>query len=235
MKKIIHKADDRGHGDYGWLTTNYSFSFGDWYESTRMGFGALRVINDDVIAPSNGFGSHSHRDMEIITIVMKGTVTHKDSMGNVGTVPPGDVQTMSAGTGVTHSEYNDSPTESLELFQIWITSRERGIPPEYHQGSFEVGNMKEGRKCLVDPIGQEGLKISQDAYIYYVALTENHSLDYSLKSNRNGVYLFVISGNMTIMGEALSARDAIGITDTDSLTVESSSSGALLIIEVPMS
>jgi redox-sensitive bicupin YhaK (pirin superfamily) len=234
MTKVVHKAEDRGYGEYGWLDTHYSFSFGEWYDPTKMGFGALRVINDDRIAPSAGFGEHSHRDMEIITIVMKGTVTHKDSMGNLGTVAAGDVQTMSAGTGVTHSEYNDSKDEPLELFQIWIESSKRGIQPEYHQQSFAFPFMEEGTILLVSPHGKGGVPINQNAYIEFVALKTGDTTVYELKDASNGVYIFVIEGEIEVADEVLHPRDAIGITDVDSVSLYSVIPSKFLIIEVPV-
>jgi redox-sensitive bicupin YhaK (pirin superfamily) len=233
MKKALHKAENRGHGDYGWLTTNYSFSFADWYDPTRMGFGALRVINDDILAPNSGFGAHSHRDMEIITIVTKGTVTHKDSLGNTGTVPAGDVQVMSAGTGVTHSEYNNSPDEPLELFQIWIESKERNIQPRYDQRPFRFSSLEEGEMRLVDPYGKEGLMINQDAYITYAAL-QNTSLTYTLMDPSHGIYLFVIDGIVRVENETLSRRDALGLSGVTSTLLTGEGSSHVLIIEVPM-
>jgi redox-sensitive bicupin YhaK (pirin superfamily) len=196
-----------------------------------MGFGALRVINDDIVAPANGFGTHSHRDMEIITIVMKGTVTHRDSMGNTGTVPAGDVQAMSAGTGVAHSEYNDSETEPLELFQIWMEPKEYGVPPHYEQRSFDFINLPHGSTQLV---GKDALRINQDAGISYAVVDKDHPLSYEIMED-NGVYILIIDGEATIEGEHLGKRDAIGIHETKSLMLISPSSATMLIIEVPVS
>ncbi|MES2134808.1 MAG: pirin family protein [Patescibacteria group bacterium] len=235
MKKVIHRSDERGRGEYGWLTTRYSFSFADWHEPTRMGFGALRVINDDVISASSGFGMHHHRDMEIITIVTKGTVTHKDSMGNVGAVPAGDVQVMSAGTGVTHSEYNDSKEEVLSLFQIWIQPKEFGIKPKYAQKSFNLAEVKNGLTLLVAPIGMgDGLPINQDAYISYAVLDKNTPCNYTLREKGNGVYLFVVNGDVTFDGEILNSRDAVGVSGADELLMTSSLSARVLVIEAPV-
>ncbi len=230
MEKVVHRADKRGKGEYGWLSTRYSFSFADWYESTRMGFGVLRVINDDSIEPASGFGMHSHKDMEIITIVMSGTVTHKDSMGNTGTVPGGDVQVMSAGTGVTHSEYNDSPNEPLTLFQIWITPKERNIAPRYAQKSFANENA-----LLVSPDGQQGsLVITQDAFISRIKLNTKETISYELKKDRNGIYVFIVHGDVNVEDTELRARDAFGVTDTGSISLSSKDEADILIIEVPM-
>lgn len=218
MKKVIHLSEERGKGEYGWLKTRYSFSFADWYNPERMGFGALRVINDDTIAPNSGFGIHSHRDIEIITIVTAGTLTHKDSMGNVGTVSAGEVQVMSAGINVAHSEYNSSKEETLSLFQIWINPKETGGNPRYGQKSFK--NEKSGITTLVSPMGhKEGLNIKQDAYIYYAVIESIKPLHHKLAQKNNGAYVFVIEGSVNIGEDTLSARDAMGVWETEEVTI----------------
>lgn len=236
MKKIIHRATERGRGDYGWLTTRYSFSFADWFNPARMGFGKLRVINDDILLPETGFGEHSHRDMEIITIVTKGTVTHKDSMGSIGSVEEGEVQAMSAGTGVRHSEYNNSKTEPLELFQIWIETRARGIKPRYEQHSFKELINKQELLCIVSPDAAEingSLTIAQDAFVSLMDL-ESKTYEYPLKESKNGIYIFVINGEIGVEGEMLGKRDAIGISEASTVTLEAINQTKLLMIEVPM-
>jgi redox-sensitive bicupin YhaK (pirin superfamily) len=230
MEKIIHRAEERGVSEHGWLSSRFSFSFADWYEPTRMGFGALRVINDDVIAPSSGFGAHSHRDMEIITIVTSGTVTHKDSIGNIGTVPAGDVQVMSAGTGVVHSEYNDSATEPLTLFQIWIEPNEKAVTPRYDQRSFL--SSIEGVTELVGPFGTEGLTIRQDAYISRAKLASGTVLDYKIHKEGSCVYVFVVSGSIVVEEETLVERDAIGLSDFSTVSLACIAEAVILIIEV---
>jgi redox-sensitive bicupin YhaK (pirin superfamily) len=230
MEKVVHRAENRGKGDYGWLTTRYSFSFADWYEPARMGFGALRVINDDTIAPSSGFGMHSHKDMEIITVVTHGAVTHKDSLGNTGVVPAGEVQVMSAGTGVTHSEYNDSRDTPLSLFQIWIVPDAKSIAPRYDQKSF---GQKEGATLLVSPDGREGsLSIRQEAFITRVRA--GTPFTYAVTTAGNGVYLFLIDGSVVVDGVSLGARDALGVTDAAAVTIEPKGAATFLIIEVPV-
>ncbi|MDB5190242.1 MAG: pirin family protein [Parcubacteria group bacterium] len=234
MNTVIHRAGDRGRGDYGWLTTRYSFSFADWYNPARTGFGKLLVINDDRISADNGFGMHQHRDMEIITIVTSGTLTHKDSMGNVGTVVAGEVQVMSAGTGVAHSEYNASTMDSLELFQIWILPKELGIAPRYGQTQISDAN-EQGLTQLVGPLDTTlGLGINQDAYISKVTLDADKKLSYAMHQEGNGAYVFVVSGSIEIAGESLFARDAIGITDTSAVEISVEESAEFLIIEVPI-
>lgn len=235
MKTILHKNEERGVSEHGWLSSRFSFSFADWYEPTRMGFGALRVINDDVISPNSGFGMHPHRDMEIITIVTGGAVTHKDSAGNIGHVPAGSVQVMSAGRGVTHSEYNDSEDTPLTLFQIWILPQKLGVDVAYGEKAFDFENAPLGETILVAPQGEalkNELTINQEAWITYGHVDALHPLTYNVKRNGNGVYALVISGDVNIGGQELSSRDALGISETDSITI--SGNGRLLLIDVPM-
>jgi quercetin 2,3-dioxygenase len=232
MKTVVDKAGSRGGGDYGWLSTRHSFSFANWYDPARMGFGVLRVLNDDVIAPSTGFGMHSHRDMEIITIVTSGTVSHADSMGNKEEVPEGDVQVMSAGTGVTHSEQNLSPDKPLKLFQIWIEPNKKNIEPRYKQKSF---NLKDSTDLtlLAAPTESHGaLRIQQEAYLSYAAV--DGTLEYTLKNPTNGVYIFVIKGNLFVADQVLGTRDAVGITETNKITLSSKGYTSILLVEVPM-
>lgn len=234
MEKVLHRAEDRGKGEHGWLSTRYSFSFADWYEPSRMGFGALRVINDDRIAPASGFGAHGHKDMEIVTIVTKGAVTHEDSMGNRGLVPAGDVQVMSAGTGVVHSERNASPDEELTLFQIWIATGKPGAAPRYGQKPFGLDASDPGLMLLVGPDGTEGaLPIYQDAYIYQGVLDSGQPLAYPLKDPAHGVYVFVIDGSVRIAGETLGPRDALAIEGVDALMLETDTLARVLVMEVP--
>ncbi len=234
MSKVVHRASERGVGQYGWLTTRYSFSFADWFEPSRMGFRKLRVINDDIVAPASGFGEHSHCDMEIITIVMKGAVTHRDSVGGEGIVRAGEVQVMSAGSGVTHSEYNKSKTEPLELFQIWIETRDRGITPRYGQRSFSECQDNNKLQYLVSPDVENldgTLTIAQDAYIARANLA-GENLRYVVKHQNNGVYIFIIDGEAEVLGETLGKRDAIGVTKTDEIVISTKKEGSVLIIEV---
>jgi redox-sensitive bicupin YhaK (pirin superfamily) len=241
MKKTIHKAESRGRADKDWLSTRYSFSFANWYDPTRMGFGALRVINDDTIAPDNGFSMHTHKDMEIITLVTSGVVTHRDSMGNTGTVGVGEIQVLSAGTGVAHAEYNNSKEVPLKLFQIWIEPRSKGLVPRYEQKA--IPTTKDSATILVSPDGREGsLRITQEAYLSLVSLSEAKNIVYTIKKGGNGIYLFVISGVVEVDGLVLSARDAMGISDLDfndngsssSVRIDSRGSCELLVIEVPI-
>lgn len=229
MQKEVHRANTRGISDHGWLSSRFSFSFADWYQPLRMGFGALRVLNDDTIAPKSGFPPHSHKDMEIITIVSEGAVTHKDSMGNSFEVPEGDVQVMTAGTGVTHAELNERRTP-LALFQIWILPREKSVAPKYAQKTFGYGR----EKLLVSPDGRdESLQITQDAFITKVTLEAGESYTYSVKEKHNGVYVFVVRGGLQVCGETLEERDALGVWEVGVVEGVAQSNAELLLIEVP--
>lgn len=237
MKVVIHPAGERGAGEHGWLSTRYSFSFNTWYEPTRMGFGALRVLNDDRIAPGAGFPPHSHRDMEIITIVTKGAVAHADSTGSEGVTHAGEVQVMSAGSGVAHSEFNASDSEPLELFQLWIETKTPGIPPSYASKQFEQAD---GSILLVAPRSSleassgQALGIEQDAFITTVSQAKGSSFTYINRISTNGVYLFVIQGSVQVAEHVLSERDALGVSDTSSIEVQVLEDSQFLLIEVPM-
>lgn len=231
MKSIFHPSVERGKGDYGWLTTRYSFSFSNWYDPTKMGFGALRVLNDDVIASGQGFGTHGHKDMEIITIVMRGAVAHKDSMGNEYVVNEGDVQVMSAGTGVMHSEHNASQSKPLELFQLWIEPYVRGVETRYEQKNY---NFQSVTNTLVELVGANSLLINQDSYILYGSLENEGTLSYQLHGTGNGVYFFVIEGSLTIGSQVLEKRDAFGVWGTKEVEITSQIDSTFLVIEVPL-
>lgn len=232
MKMVIHRTEDRGAGEYGWLSTRYSFSFANWYNPDRLGFGALLVINDDTIAPGMGFGAHQHDNMEIITVVTEGSLAHKDSMGNEGVVQAGEVQVMSAGTGITHSEFNASKTESVHLFQIWIESNVRNVEPRYDQKFFTA---TQGLQSLVGPIGTSGvLGIHQDAFVSKAILTQENTLEYRLHSPNNGVYVFVMKGDVTVGDVQLHERDALGVIESDVISLSTIHGAEILLIEVPV-
>lgn len=222
-------------GEYDWLHTRYSFSFADWYQPTRMGFGKLRVLNDDIIEANNGFGNHPHDNMEIITIVTEGEVSHKDSMGNSYTVPAGDVQVMSAGTGVVHSEYNNSPDKRLALFQVWIEPKERNIKPHYAQKAFGLGGTKNTLELLAAPTNAAGaLSINQDAYVSSGHFDAGKTFEYELRSPKNGAYIFVADGSVSVAGEELGARDSIGISEEPRISISCKESSKILVFEVPL-
>ena len=237
MKKIIHTASTRGHANHGWLEANHSFSFANFYDAKRIQFGALRVLNDDLIAPSMGFGTHPHKNMEIITIPLKGVLKHKDNMANDWIpVLPGEVQVMSAGKGVYHSEINGSANEHLGLFQIWIMPEKNEVTPRYDQKEFDIKDRKNKLQLLVNSFNSDddSLKIHQDAQIYRIDLDRNQDFNYQLKSKNRGVYVMNISGDFEIDSTKLARRDAIGIYETDSFVIKSLSNSELLLIEVPM-
>ena len=237
MNSIAHLADDRGQAEHGWLHTRFSFSFADWYDPSRMGFGVLRVINDDVIDPDSGFDLHPHNNMEIITIVMEGVITHGDSMGNTAEVVAGDVQVMSAGTGVVHSEHNNSLTETLKLFQIWILPNKRNVIPRYDQKSFGTDCQINTLQLLVSPDGRDNsLMIHQDAFVLRGQLSATKTQTYTLKnSSQNGVYLFVIEGTIAIDTHTLNTRDAIAIEDAAAeISFVAHSDATYLLFEVPL-
>lgn len=233
MKKEIFKADSRGFADYGWLKTNYSFSFANYHDPARMGFGALRVLNDDLIEGGGGFPFHSHENMEIVTIPITGTLEHKDTAGGEGIINAGDVQIMSAGFGITHSEFNHSKKEAVSLFQIWILPDEHNVTPRYEQKTFDVDGRKNAFQLVVSPTHKGALFIHQKSYISLGELDKNKILSYNLYGKGTILFIFVISGEILIENETLSTRDAMGISDISSITLEAKKSSSLLLIEVP--
>jgi len=238
MKTIIHKAGSRGFANHGWLQANHSFSFANYFDKDRVQFGALRVLNDDIVAPKMGFGTHPHDNMEIITIPLKGVLKHRDNMHDEWQqVLPGEVQIMSAGTGVQHSEINGSVDEHLSLFQIWIMPNKRNVEPRYGQKAFKVEDRKNKLQTLVtsmDDAHEGSLKIHQDAVLSRIDLGKEETFDYELKNSNNGVYAMVIDGNLTIADTTLTSRDAVGIMETNSFNLTSNEDSKVLLIEVPM-
>ena len=227
--------DRLGGADHGWLDAKHHFSFAGYHDPARMGWGALRVWNDDTIAPQTGFPPHSHADMEIITYVREGAISHRDNLGNEGRTEAGDVQVMSAGAGIVHSEYNASPSEPLALFQIWIQTGKVGSAPRYDQKSFKALRAEDGVVPLVGPLGGTcPLGIRQDAFIARAIINAEHPCEYRLHKEGNGVYVFVIDGAAEVAGERLRARDALGISGTDTVDVAAEAHADVLIIEVPL-
>jgi len=225
-------ADERGRANFGWLNSKHSFSFGNYYDPKHMGFSTLRVINDDTVAPSGGFPPHGHRDMEIISVVLDGGLTHTDSMGHGSTIVPGDVQRISAGTGVMHSEFNASDERPLRFLQIWITPGRRGIAPAYEQKHFSTED-KRGRVVLMgSPDGrQDSLTLNQDAFLYGTIVESGQTLTHSLAENR-AVYVHVISGQLSINGQHLADGDGLGLGHTDALVLAATEESELLIFEL---
>lgn len=235
MKITIHKDDSRGYADHGWLKAKHSFSFANYYNPGKIRFGLLRVLNDDIVAPGMGFGTHPHDNMEIVTIPLRGQLAHKDSMGSKGVIKPEEVQIMSAGSGLTHSEYNDSEKDELNLLQIWVFPKEKNIRPRYDQKLFEPSERKNKIRTLVSPDKSvDSLWINQDAYFSRCALDNGKSVVYNVNKKGSGVYIFVIEGEIETGGETLTRRDAAGIEDTDSFEVKAQKDSEILFVEVPM-
>jgi redox-sensitive bicupin YhaK (pirin superfamily) len=235
MKTIIQRANERGHADHGWLNAHHSFSFAGWYDPSKVHFGMLRVLNDDIVAGGQGFGMHPHNDMEIVTIILKGALQHRDNMGNGSVIKRGDVQVMSAGTGVMHSEFNPSKDEEVNLFQLWIFPKENGIKPRYDQKNFSFGDSINGITTVASGFKRNGeLYIHQDAAISVAGVEKNGSVDYEMSRKGNGAWIMVIEGSAEIDGKQFSKRDAIGVTETDKINILSKEGSELLIIDVPM-
>lgn len=234
MQREISTAASRGYAKHGWLTTHHSFSFASYYDPRRMGFGALRVVNDDVIAPGAGFGRHHHDNMEIITLPLSGALKHEDSMGNSAVIEAGEVQVMSAGSGVEHAEFDASSTELVTLLQIWILTEKNGVSPRYDQRRFDPALFLDTFYQIVGPFGAESLAIHQEAFLSLGRFSAGKEAVYTIKRPGNGVYFFVIEGRATIAGTALETRDALALWDTESASLESNEACFLLAIEVPM-
>ncbi|MCL4147666.1 UNVERIFIED_CONTAM: hypothetical protein GTU68_020650 [Idotea baltica] len=238
MKARIQKAENRGFANHGWLQANHSFSFASYYDENKTHFGALRVLNDDIIAPKMGFSTHPHENMEIITIPLGGELKHRDSMHNEWqSVLPEEVQVMSAGKGVQHSEINGSVREHLSLFQIWIIPNKQNVEPRYDQKKFILGDRKNRLQTLVTSIDENhigSLKIHQDAILSRIDLDKGYTFDYTLKSENHGVYVMNIYGNVIINNEEIKTRDSIEVSETEKFIINASEDSQLLFIEVPM-
>ncbi len=234
MKTVVRRAGDRGTADYGWLKANYSFSFAGYHNPENVHFGALRVLNDDVVAGGGGFPTHPHDNMEIVTIPLAGALQHKDSTGGEGIIQSGDVQIMSAGTGVEHSEFNASATDAVNLLQLWVFPKKRNIAPRYDQRSFDLADRQNRWQTVVSPVEADGaLWINQDAAFSLSAIDAGNTIAYNNKFSGNGVYLFVIDGNITVNGEQLGKRDALEISDTEQFEITANEAASLLAVEVP--
>jgi redox-sensitive bicupin YhaK (pirin superfamily) len=232
---IIHKADSRGKADHGWLKSNFSFSFANYYNPERIHFGVLRVLNDDSIAGGMGFGTHPHDNMEIITIPFEGALEHKDSMGTSSIIKAGDVQVMSAGTGITHSEFNHYKDKPVTLFQIWLFPNRKDVEPRYQQITLDVNERKNRLQQVLSPNpDDEGVWIHQNAWFFMGNWDKDHTETYKLKDNRNGVYLMVISGSVEVNGQVLDNRDAMGISEVSELSIKALSDAEILLMDIPM-
>ena len=235
MQTTLHKADTRGSADHGWLSTFHSFSFADYYDPQRMGFGALRVLNDDIIAAGNGFGTHPHSNMEIITTVLEGELAHADSMGTKEVIRTGEVQVMSAGSGVKHSEFNNSENMPVTLLQIWIEPNRQNVAPRYDQKKFTVKDRHNALQLIISPYQMGGpLWIHQNAWVYMGSLDATVSVTHTLHAKENGVYIFVISGSVQVGEQILEARDGYGVWDTESVNIAAVTNAEVLILEVPI-
>jgi quercetin 2,3-dioxygenase len=236
MKITKIPAASRGHADHGWLNTWHSFSFASYHNEERMHFGALRVFNDDTITGGKGFGLHPHNNMEIISIPTKGALEHKDSMGHHGIIKAGDVQVMSAGTGIYHSEFNHNKDEDCSFFQIWIFPSEKNVTPRYDQVTLDLSERKNKFQVIVSPDHDKknATWVHQDVWLSMISLEADHSKKYHLQKKENGVYIFVIEGEATIEDEQLSRRDAVQITEASSVKIKANKSAEILVVEVPL-
>jgi redox-sensitive bicupin YhaK (pirin superfamily) len=228
----IRRAGDRGHANHGWLDTYHTFSFATYQDPQHTHFRALRVMNEDVVQPGQGFGTHPHRDMEIVTYVLEGALEHKDSMGNGEVLRPGEFQRMSAGTGITHSEFNPSETEPVHLYQIWLFPAEKGIEPSYEQKRFDDGGMTNQLRLVASPAAEEGsLTIHQDARIYLAKLDEGQQLQQELQSDRHA-WLQVLRGTVTLNGEALNTSDGAAVSEESLLTIQATATAEIMLFDL---
>jgi redox-sensitive bicupin YhaK (pirin superfamily) len=232
---VLHKANTRGVADHGWLKSYQSFSFAGYYNPDRINFGALRVLNDDIVTGGMGFGEHPHDNMEIISIPLEGELQHKDSMGNIATIKAGEIQVMSAGTGIYHSEYNSDPKNPAKFLQIWLFPNQRNVQPRYDQILLNNANKQNEFVQILSPnANDDGVWIYQNAWFNLAHFDANNSQTYQLHQKGNGVYIFVLKGEVMINGQLLSTRDGLGIWDVDSFDVKAIADADFLMMEVPM-
>lgn len=236
MAITLHEADTRGLADHGWLHSRHTFSFANYYDPERIRFGLLRVINDDIVQPSMGFGTHPHENMEIVSIPLAGSLRHQDSMGNQHIITAGEVQIMSAGSGLTHSEYNNSDREDVNFLQIWVFPEKKNIAPRYGQQRFNKTDRRNCFQTLVSPQQDtEAIWINQQAWFSMADLDTGIALPYHRKSEKSGLYFFIIEGDLNIAGHKLGRRDGLGLTDMTDVDLTARSPAEVLCIEVPMS
>jgi redox-sensitive bicupin YhaK (pirin superfamily) len=235
MKSVLHKANTRGHANHGWLQSYHSFSFANYHNPDRMSFGVLRVLNDDEVAPGMGFSTHPHNNMEIISIPLQGDLEHKDSMGNTAIIKEGDIQAMSAGTGVSHSERNKNRDAKVKFLQIWVLPNKVNVTPRYDQITLKQENLVNRFHQIISPNPEdEGIWIHQDAWFYLGAFNAGKRASYTLQNKKNGVYLFILEGACEVNGEQLSARDGFGAWETATIDFEMSTPAKILLMEVPL-
>lgn len=229
------KAKSRGHVNMEWLKSAHSFSFAHYYDPDRMHFGTLRVLNDDTVAAGKGFDMHSHKNMEIISIPLAGALKHKDNAGNEHVLKPNDVQVMSAGSGIKHSEFNNSDTEETKFLQIWVIPREQEVEPRYQQLSFDSKDRKDVFQEIISPLESETkLWIHQDAFFNWTDLSKGKKLSYTKKSEENGLYFFVISGNVSIHGQNMTDRDALALSEIETVEINANEDSFILCLDIPM-
>lgn len=235
MKIIVHKANTRGHANHGWLESYHSFSFANYYNPERMGFGVLRVLNDDRVTSGMGFGKHPHDNMEIISIPLSGDLEHEDSTGTKAVIKSGDVQVMSAGTGIFHSEKNKNRNEEVKFLQIWVQPNKRSVQPRYDQITLNPADLDNKLAQILSPNkDDDGVWVYQDAWFHMGNLKAGTEVTYDIKKEGNGVYAFLLEGDATIAGQSLNRRDAAGITEAQSFTVKADADAKVLLMEVPM-
>ena len=232
---VIHKADTRGHANHGWLDSHHTFSFANYYNPERMHFGVLRVLNDDRVDAGMGFGRHPHDNMEIISIPLEGDLEHKDSMGNTTVIKNGDIQVMSAGTGIYHSEYNKNQDKLTKFLQIWVFPNKKNVTPRYDQLTLNLADRHNKIQQVLSPSADdEGVWVHQDAWFSLADFDKGFAAEYKVKKAGNGVYAFILSGDVEINGNALNTRDGLGIWDVETLTIKASSDASFLLMDVPM-
>lgn len=232
---VLHTAASRGGADHGWLKSQHTFSFAGYFNPERVQFGALRVLNDDIVDGGRGFGEHPHDNMEIISIPLEGSLLHKDSMGNEATIEPGEVQVMSAGTGIYHTEYNKDKNKPVKFLQIWLFPNKRNVAPRYDQQKIELAAKPNQLVQVLSPDADDaGVWIHQDAWFSMGKLEKGTVVDYAFKKAGNGAYIFVLEGEIEVNGQVLSKRDGFGIWDTEAFTIQAGTDAEVLIIDVPM-
>jgi redox-sensitive bicupin YhaK (pirin superfamily) len=232
---VLHKAETRGDANHGWLHSRHTFSFANYYDPERVHFGMLRVLNDDTVAQGMGFGTHPHDNMEIVSIPLEGDLEHKDNMGNVAVIRHGDIQVMSAGSGITHSEYNKNKDTPVKFLQIWVIPNVRNVKPRYDQITLDIKDRHNKLQQVLSPDPDDaGVWIYQNAWFHLGHLDKGISMDYNIKRKGNGVYCFVLSGDVTINSQELKSRDGFGIWNVDKLLIKANTDAELLLMEVPL-
>ncbi len=235
MKKVIHRASSRGHADHGWLNSYHTFSFANYYDPNRMNFGVLRVLNDDEVDPGMGFGTHPHNNMEIISIPLEGDLEHKDSMGNTAVIKQGDIQAMSAGTGVSHSERNKNRDKKVKFLQIWVVPNKTNVAPRYDQITLQPESLKDQFLQIISPDAEdEGIWIHQNAWFHLGEFKEGSRVIHTLNDTENGLYIFLLDGNCKVAGETLFKRDGLGVWEADQFQFEMITDSKILLMEVPL-